>query len=108
MHMNENITTLPNWAKEILETLKCDESKITLVAFEIYFGANSFYNFTISEEDDKGKPTYVVTYSRRDHLMPDDEDKNAIVNRLVPLLGKPIGFREGVVCDSLIFDRKVN
>lgn len=108
--MNKNVIALPYWAKEILETLKCEDcNTIMLGSKRLYYGTNPIHTIVVSGEvNDEGKLIYAVSYSRRDCLKRSDEDKNAIAKCLTPLLGEPIASYEGEECDFLEFKRKVN
>lgn len=108
--MNKNVISIPHWANEILETLKCKEiNTIMLGGKRLYYGKNPLHNIVVSEEvNDEGKLIYAVSYSRRDCLKRTDEDKTAIAKCLTPLLGESIASYEGEDCDFLEFKRKVN
>lgn len=107
--MNKNVIALPYWAKEILGKLECNKTAITAILGKtLYWGTGSRLSFVVSEEDEEGKPIYLVSYSRVDNAMTNDIDKDYVISRLVPLLGEPVYCREGGVCDYLAFNRKVN
>ena len=107
--MNKNVIALPYWAKEIFSKLECNKTSIyTILGKTLYCGIGSYLQFVVSEEDEEGKPIYLVSYSRTDDSMTNDIDKDYATSRLVPLLGEPVYFREGGVCDYIAFNRKVN
>lgn len=108
--MNKNVIAIPHWAQEILDTLKCEEADTIMIGGKrLYYGKNPLHNIVVSQEvNDEGRLIYALSYSRRDCLKRTDEDRNAIVKCLTPLLGEPIAFYEGEDCDFLEFKRKVN
>lgn len=107
--MNKNVIAIPHWAKEIFKTLECGKSNTFIILGKtLYCGIGSHLQFIVSEEDEEGKPIYLVSYSRVDDTMANDIDKHYVTSRLVPLLGEPVYFREGGVCDYIAFSRKVN
>ena len=107
--MNKNVTAIPNWAKEIFKTLECGKSNTFIILGKtLYCGIGSYLQFIVSEEDEEGKPIYLVSYSRLYGTRLRYVDKHYATSRLVPLLGEPVYFREGEVCNYLAFNRKVN